>query len=481
MTAEWQVGGEVETVREFGEQLVRQLRGGSGGGGGGFSGGGGSWGGGSSYSGGSRGNSYYYGSSSTSSGGGTPPVGIIIVVGVIVLFGILICCLKGEAGKIGSDPGFDAAVNEERDRGQATFTAIAHKSTHQMLCGIGMKIQNGSLTITSIDPDGLFANSGLKVGMIVKTINNMPVAGKTAAEATQLIKDAVGQVTIVVAGGQSSSSYESVTGGPNPPFETLSGTFDMSYTDRGKQFRGHVCLELKNNERDGYIVTGTTSDADGSATIIEGLVTYEGDAWWVDEVFSGNDIGLKVLSTGKFDWLTNNFQGGWRANTGRTGQYSTFQCTNASKTFASIAPAAGATPPIVAAVVATPVSYSQTPIVTAVAESSSPVVVAVGNKPTKDTSVGIGIKAPNGTPVISSIQPDGLFATSALRVGMDIQSINKQSVSGKTAAEATQLIKDAVGEITIIAGWNLSVSPLFTAVPMASAPPAEPEVYVPSY
>jgi len=54
-------------------------------------------------------------------------------------------------------------------------------------------------------------------------------------------------------------------------------------------------------------------------------------------------------------------------------------------------------------------------------------------------------------------------------------------VSGKTAAEATQLIKDAVGEITIIAGWNLSVSTLFTAVPMASAPPAEPEVYVPSY
>jgi len=373
-----------------------------------------------------------------------------------VLFGILICCLKGEAGKIGSDPGFDAAVKEERDRGQATFTAIAHKSTHQMLCGIGMKIQNGSLTITSIDPDGLFANSGLKVGMIVKTMNNMPVAGKTAAEATQLIKDAVGQVTIVVAGGQSSSYYESVTGGPNPPFETLSGTFDMSYTDRSKQFRGHVCLELKNNERDGYIVTGTTSDADGSATIIEGLVTYEGDAWWVDEVFSGNDIGLKVLSTGKFDWLTNNFQGGWRANTGRTGQYSTFQCTNASKTFASIAPAAGATPPIVAAVVATPVSYSQPPIVTAVAESSSPVFVAV-------------------------IQPDGLFATSALRVGMDIQSINKQSVSGKTAAEATQLIKDAVGEITIIAGWNLSVSTLFTAVPMASAPPAEPEVYVPSY
>ena len=92
--------------------------------------------------------------------------------------------------------------------------------------------------------------------------------------------------------------------------------------------------------------------------------------------------------------------------------------------------------------------------------------------------VGIGIKAPNGTPVISSIQPDGLFATSPLRVGMDVQSINNQSMIGKTAEEATQLIKDAVGEITVVAGWNLSISspsPIAVA-PIASAPPAEPEV-----
>ena len=159
---------------------------------------------------------------------------------------------------------------------------------------------------------------------------------------------------------------------------------------------------------------------------------------------------------------------------------------NATKTFFTPdAPAAGGgTPPVVAAVVATPVnplyshttlnpSYLQTPVVTAVAESSSPVVVASANKGLKDMSVGIGIKnAHTGTPVISSIFPGSLFATSDLRVGMDVQSINNQSMSGKTAAEAAQLIKYAVGEVTIVAGWNLPVSTLFTAVPMASAPPA---------
>ena len=79
MATEWQAGSEVETVHDFGDQLVRQLRGGSGGGGGG---GGGSWGGGSSLGGG-RGSSYYYGSSSSSSGGGISSVGIIIVVVVL--------------------------------------------------------------------------------------------------------------------------------------------------------------------------------------------------------------------------------------------------------------------------------------------------------------------------------------------------------------------------------------------------------------
>ncbi len=396
-------------------------------------------------------------------------------------------CIRSGSGK--RDPGFEAAVNAERDRNQTTTTATVHKPIQQMQCGIGVKLQNDFVTITSIRSGGLFTNSGLEVGMAIKTINNVSVIGKTAAEATQLIKDAVGQVTIVATG---SRSTDLETGG-NPPFETYSGTFDMSYVDQGNQCRGNVTLELKRNERTGYYdVSGTTSDADGTAYITEGFVTYGGDAWWVDEVRSGNDIGLKVLTTGKFDWSTNSFEGSWRANTGQSGLYSSFESTSVTKTFAPVTTATltnatpAATAPTMSAVVATPVieSYSQPPIVTAVAESPSPVVVATANKERKDMTVGIGIKAPNGSPVISSIQPDSLFATSALRVGMDVQSINNQSMSGKTASEATQIIRDAVGEITVVAGWNLSVSPTIDAAPIASAPPAETgesEIYVPSY
>ena len=401
----------------------------------------------------------------------------------LALFAVFYVCVKSSSASSNAK-GFEAAVNAERNRGRTSTTATVAKPTQQSQCGIGLTAQNGSVTITSIDSNGLFANKGLEVGMIVKTINNVSMIGKTAAEATQVIKDAIGQVTIVTTGSETTELDRG-----HPPFQTFSGTFDMSYVDRGKQFRGHVILELKKNGSGEYCVTGTTSDADGTAFIIEGLVTYEGDAWWVDEVQSGNDAGLKVLTTGKFDWSTNKFEGSWRASTGQSGRYSSFESTNVTKTFDSVASAATAPVPVVTAVVATPVSptptYTQTPIVTAVAESSSPpVVVATANKGKKDMMVGIGIKAPNGTPTISSIQPDGLFATSALRVGMDVQSINNQSMIGKTAEEATQLIKDAVGEITVVAGWNLSVSSPIALAPIASAPPAEPnepEVYVPSY
>lgn len=197
-----------------------------------------------------------------------------------------------------SDSEFEAAVNAERERDQVSIPATAHKATKQTRCGIGLKRLNGSVTITSIDPNGLFANSGLEVGMTIKTINNVPVIGKTAKEATHLIKAAVGQVAIVATEIRSSDIETNV----HPTFETFNATFDMSYVDRGKQLQGHVTLELKNNKRGGYYVSGTTSDADGSAVILEGLVKYSGDAWWVDEVQrGGKDVGLKVLTTGKFD------------------------------------------------------------------------------------------------------------------------------------------------------------------------------------
>ena len=49
--------------------------------------------------------------------------------------------------------------------------------------------------IASIEDDGVFVNSALKVGMQVKTVNNVEVS--TSAEAVALLKKSTGQITIV--------------------------------------------------------------------------------------------------------------------------------------------------------------------------------------------------------------------------------------------------------------------------------------------
>mmetsp|Transcript_16475 Transcript_16475/g.29885 ORF Transcript_16475/g.29885 Transcript_16475/m.29885 type:complete len:160 (-) Transcript_16475:238-717(-) len=107
----------------------------------------------------------------------------------------------------------------------------------------------------------------------------------------------------------------------------------MIYNDRGTQMSGFVKVQLKNNDVDGYKIDGSTHDADGHSIITDGYVSYSGQAWWVDETFSGADRGLKVLTEGKFDFSTNTFRGTWRANTGIRGHYTEFRGKQLSKTF----------------------------------------------------------------------------------------------------------------------------------------------------
>lgn len=116
-------------------------------------------------------------------------------------------------------------------------------------------------------------------------------------------------------------------------FETYEGDFDVKYMDRGNVLTSFVKIQLKNNGDNGYKIEGECSDADGSSKITEGRVLYSGEAWWVEETFSGADKGMKVLTEGKFDLSKNEFSGTWRANTGIRGKYTEFRGKNISKNF----------------------------------------------------------------------------------------------------------------------------------------------------
>ena len=81
----------------------------------------------------------------------------------------------------------------------APVVAIAYKQIKEQKCGITFKqdTPHDPVVVSRIIPDGLFASSPLKAGMQVLSVNNIPIEDMSSPEAVQLIKDAVGQISIV--------------------------------------------------------------------------------------------------------------------------------------------------------------------------------------------------------------------------------------------------------------------------------------------
>lgn len=81
----------------------------------------------------------------------------------------------------------------------APIAAAVPKQSRDQRLGIGLRnnTPDSPITISSIASDGLFANSGLVVGMQVLSINNIPVDGFASSQAIQILKGAEGQVVVV--------------------------------------------------------------------------------------------------------------------------------------------------------------------------------------------------------------------------------------------------------------------------------------------
>jgi hypothetical protein len=117
-------------------------------------------------------------------------------------------------------------------------------------------------------------------------------------------------------------------------YETFGGTFDSRYSDRGKTLEAELRLHLTNDGCGGYTIEGEGSDADGMTKVIDGYITYSGNAWWLEQTFSGQDTGLKVLSKGTFDFSNNTFSGTWRSSSKYQGNYVSFVGRDIKKTLA---------------------------------------------------------------------------------------------------------------------------------------------------
>ena len=112
----------------------------------------------------------------------------------------------------------------------------------------------------------------------------------------------------------------------------------------------------------------------------------------------------------------------------------------------------------------TPIAIPSAPPLMAV---SSITVTAI--KPTRQTKVGIGFKNHNnhgssgggGQVYINSVKQDGIFTSTLLQQGMIIDSINGVDCSRLTSAEAANLLREAEGEISVVAHEE-SLAPITT-------------------
>ena len=102
-------------------------------------------------------------------------------------------------------------------------------------------------------------------------------------------------------------------------------------------------------------------------------------------------------------------------------------------------------------------------------------VTGIAYKQIQQQTCGISFRqdTPSDPIIIWRITPDGLFASSPLREGMKVLSVNHVIVGDTVnSTAAIQLIKDSVGEVTIVAENRMVVAEAVQVTPVTA--PAEP-------
>ena len=112
--------------------------------------------------------------------------------------------------------------------------------------------------------------------------------------------------------------------------QPYSGQYTTSFIDpeSGVRHNASLCLFFAPDaQRQGYRISGQGSDIDGNTIVEDGFVNYDGTCWWIERTISG-DVGLQVLSRGRFNFHQGTFDGNWLANTMLSGQYLSFKALN---------------------------------------------------------------------------------------------------------------------------------------------------------
>jgi predicted metalloprotease with PDZ domain len=98
-----------------------------------------------------------------------------------------------------------------------------------------------------------------------------------------------------------------------------------------------------------------------------------------------------------------------------------------------------------------------------------PVTATVDKKP--DTKLGLSIKRSSvtGTTRIGKISDAGLFASTDLKEGMKVVSINETRVAGMELNDILEVLKSAEGKVTIVAETEAEIAAAGTPVASSGA------------
>ena len=109
-------------------------------------------------------------------------------------------------------------------------------------------------------------------------------------------------------------------------YKPMNGTYAVKYTEGGETKSGTTTLYFTDlNDGSGYSISGSSMDADGKARIEEGFVRYDGsDAYWTDQVYEGEHVGLRVINTGTVDFKSLRFTGTYLSSNGFNGYFKQF-------------------------------------------------------------------------------------------------------------------------------------------------------------
>eukprot|EP00797_Seminavis_robusta_P009903 Sro171_g075800.2 n/a (1950) ;mRNA; f:61061-66910 len=353
--------------------------------------------------------------------------------------------------------------------GMVTAT-ISKENVHSKI-GVRLAAAGGLIVVKGISEGSAASETDIKSGMIVKSINNVSCAGKDAVSAAKLLTEAIGTVTIVAEApseGQRSAPASVLLTVTVPMNEDTkaglvvdkkSGKTVVSKIDEDGVLFGsglRVGMEvLKINNVDCAVLSKTSAarlmEDDGWLTILA-RKTLKRAGVFVAATLKKTSLGTKVglgLGKSKDRVIVTKIGDGTPAATTEVQKGMVIRQVNnvpvKDMAAGDVAKVLAETDGLVTLLLETPKDDK----IGALTLVKTLAVAAIDND--DEAELGLTLMNKGGRLMVAKIAEGGKFAKSGLRPGMTLLSINNSNCSKRTADEATAIIEQTPGVVTLLA------------------------------